>query len=124
MVTTALKYIYVNVQSKARKRPGFISFLKLNWKIISAFFLFSAMALLVFYIYGINELTKGAYMIKNYEKQMNTLSLKNKNLQVDFAKTGFLGNLEAKTRELSFEKTKTVKYIQMQDSDNYFVTVK
>lgn len=105
MATTALKHI-------------------LDWKIFYGSVLFFIMALMLFYIFGINELTGGAYFIKNYEKQISALSLKNKDLQVELAKTGFLGNLEAKTRELSFEKTKTVKYIQMQGSDNHIVTAK
>ncbi|MEK7664940.1 MAG: hypothetical protein AAB361_02250 [Patescibacteria group bacterium] len=79
---------------------------------------------LFFYIYSINELTRGAYLIKNYEKQQNNLLQKNKNLEVDFAKSGFMGNLETKTKELSFEKTKKIKYIQIQTLDDPLAAAK
>ncbi|MDP2741250.1 MAG: hypothetical protein Q8O66_01000 [bacterium] len=124
MDTAILKYFYI--KNKAQSRVGLLRLptLKLNWNIFCFIGLFTIMFLLFFYVYSINELTKGAYSIKNYEKQTNNLLQKNKGLEVEFAKSGFLGNLEVKTKELSFEKTQKIKYIQIQASDNSVAVVK
>ena len=124
MDTVILKYFYI--KNNAQSRAGFLGFptLKLNWNILCFIGLFTIMFLLFFYVYSVNELTKGTYLIKNYEKQTNNLLQENKGLEVDFAKSGFLGNLEVKTKELSFEKTQKIKYIQIQASDNSIAVVK
>ncbi|TSC94793.1 MAG: hypothetical protein CEN87_327 [Parcubacteria group bacterium Licking1014_1] len=96
--------------------------LKPNWNILCFIGFLAAALFLCFYVYSINELTKGVYFINSYGKQINSLLQKNRNLEVDFAESGFLGNLEIKTKELSFEKTKETKYIQI--LDNSFVVVK
>lgn len=73
-------------------------------------------SLLIFYAFLINELTGGTYLIKSYDKQIKVLSQENKNLEVSFAKTGFLGSVEQKAQDLSFEKTTSVKYVQISDT--------
>ncbi len=75
-----------------------------------------ACSLLIFYAFLINELTGETYLIKSYGKQINALSQKNRNLEVSFAKTGFLGSVEQRAKELNFEKTTSVKYIQILDA--------
>jgi predicted membrane protein len=124
MDIATLKHLYI--KSKAQKGPGLLRLpsVKLNWNILCFAGLIMIMFLLFFYVYSINELTRGAYFIKNYERQTDALLQKNKNLEVGFAKSGFLGNLEIKTKELVFEKVKEVKYIQIQISDNSFAAVK
>ena len=77
---------------------------------------FMVCSLLVFYAFLINELTGGTYLIKNYDNQIEKLSQDNKNLEVSFAKTGFLGMVEQKAEALNFEKTTSVKYIQILDA--------
>ncbi len=77
---------------------------------------FMACCLSILYAFLINELTSGTYFIKNYGKQINILSQENRNLEVSFAKTGFLGTVEQRTKELNFEKTTSVKYIQILDA--------
>lgn len=75
-----------------------------------------ACSLLIFYAFLINELTGGTYLIKNYSKQINTLSQENRNLEVNFAKTGFLESMEQRAKKLNFEKTTSVKYVQILDA--------
>ncbi len=93
-----------------------LKFPSINWRII--FMLGFAMLafLLIFYVYEINQLTGGSYLIKSYEKQINTLSAQNRVLEMNFAKTNLLENIREKTSELNFEKTKEVKYIQIASS--------
>lgn len=72
--------------------------------------------LLVSYVFGINQLTKGSYLIGNYEKKINGLTLESRELQMNFAESSFLGDIQDRVRQLSFEKTTEVKYIQVLDS--------
>jgi len=90
--------------------------ININWKIICIAGFFMACSLLIFYAFLINELTGETYLIKSYGKQINALSQKNRNLEVSFAKTGFLGSVEQRAKELNFEKTTSVKYIQILDA--------
>lgn len=124
MDTVILKNFYIKDQAQNKHSLLRFPAIKLNWNLCCFVGLFMIMFLLFFYVYTINELTKGAYLIKNYEKRTDELSQKNKDLEVSFAKSGFLGNLETKTRELVFEKVKKIKYIQIQVSDNSFAAVK
>jgi hypothetical protein len=89
---------------------------QVNWKIVCFAGFFMALALLVFYAWQVNELTRGYYLVNSYEKQISKLSVENKNLQVSFAENSFLGQVEQKTKALSFVKTTSVKYIQIPDS--------
>lgn len=75
-----------------------------------------ACLLLIVYAFLVNELTGGTYLIKNYSNKIESLSQENKNLEVSFAKTGFLETVEQKAQELNFEKTTSVKYIQILDA--------
>jgi len=75
-----------------------------------------SLALLVFYVWQINDLTRGSYLMGSYEKQITKLSDENKNLQVSFAESSFLGQAMEKVQALNFQKTSSVKYIQVLDS--------
>jgi hypothetical protein len=93
-----------------------ISFPSINWKLVCLFGFFMASALLIFYVYQVNYLTGGTYLISNYEKEANILSQESKNIEVSFAESGFLGEVLQKTQELGFQKTTAVKYIQVPDT--------
>jgi hypothetical protein len=67
-----------------------LNFIKINWKIIYSLVILFSLILLMFYIFRVNELTQGAYSIKNYNKKINSLSKENRALEVNFAKSGFL----------------------------------
>jgi len=114
---TTLTLAYSSSHKSIQKRSSSSVFLGINWKIICILGFIIVCSLLIFYAFLINELTGGTYMIKNYDKQIKTLSQENRNLEVDFAKTGFLGSVEQRTRDLSFEKTTSVKYIQVKTLD-------
>lgn len=74
-----------------------------------------SLMLLVFYVWQINDLTRGSYLINSYEKQISKLSTENKNLEVSFAESSFLGQALQKIQALNFQKTTSVKYIQIPD---------
>ncbi len=110
MTTIALRI------SSAQKKIGSFQMPIINWKLIFVVSLFMASFLWIFYTYQINKLTEGAYLIKNYDKQIKGLLQESKNLEVNFAESSFLGQVEKKTEELGFKKTSSIKYIQIMDS--------
>ena len=124
MTTAILKYLWAYNKEQSKTRILKFPFLSLNWNISYIIGFIIITFSLFFYVYSINELTRGAYLIKKYEKAADSLLQKNKTLEVGFAKSGFVGNLEAKTKELGFEKIQKIKYIQIQKTDDSLATAK
>jgi len=114
MTTATLTYSRVrkNVTGKLKE----IELPKVNWGIVCIAGLMLCAFLLFFYIYQINVLTKGTYLISSYGKDIAEISKENKKLEVSFAENSFLGEVLTKTQELNFEKTTSVKYIQILES--------
>ena len=79
---------------------------------ISCAFLIT-LCLSVFYVLQINYMVGGSYLIKKYQKQIDSLSQENKILESDFAKTSFMGTIGEKTQAMNFEKVKEIKYVQI-----------
>ena len=71
------------------------------------------LSLLVFYIFQANEVVKGTYSIKQYEKSFAQASLENNNLKINFSKSNSLDSIEVLAQNLNFEKNTGAKYIQM-----------
>lgn len=88
---------------------------KINFKAICVLGFISAGFLLIFYAFLINEITGGIYSIKKYQNQIYDLSKEGKDLEVSFAKTGFMGMVNQRARDLGFEKIISVKFIQILD---------
>lgn len=88
----------------------------INWKIVCCTGFFIGLFLLIFYVWQINDLTRGYYLINSHEKQISKLSEENKNLEVSFAESSFLGQALIKIQALNFQKTTSVKYIHIPDS--------
>lgn len=90
---------------------------EINWKrfyfICILFLAVFAFLFLLFYVFGINDLTEGSYLVKNYHKEIANLSEENAKLETISAEIGFLGSIQEKAKELSFQKAKNIKYIQV-----------
>ena len=99
-----------------QKKIGSLQMPTINWKLIFVAGLFLTSLSWIFYAYQINELIRGAYLIKGYDKQIKGLLQESKKLEVNFAESSFLGQVEKKTEEMGFKKTTSVKYIQIMDS--------
>ncbi|MCX6720401.1 MAG: hypothetical protein NTW11_01190 [Candidatus Staskawiczbacteria bacterium] len=114
MTTAVLGYLKVqkSIQSKVRS----INLPVINWKSVCFVGFFVSLSLLVFYVWQINNLTRGSFLVNSYETQISKLSAENKNLQVSFAENSFLGQAMEKIQALNFQKTTSVKYIQIPDS--------
>jgi hypothetical protein len=113
-MTTAV-FGYIRTQRKIRAKVNPISFPTINWKALCFIGFFVALPLLVFYVWQINDLTRGSYLTVSYEKQISKLSDENKTLQVSFAESSFLGQALEKIKALNFQKTTSVKYMRILD---------
>lgn len=107
------------VHSLSRVKTISLALPEVDWKkfyfvgilLISAFVFLS----LLFYVFGINDLTEGSYLVKKYHKEIANLSIENAKLETASAEIGFLGSIQARATELSFQKVKNVNYIQITD---------
>lgn len=86
---------------------------KFSLKALWIITLISITALLIFYIFQVNFLTKETYLIQNHEKKLNQLSLENENLEINFSKLNSLENIEKYIQSQNFEKISKVKYIRV-----------
>lgn len=110
MTTLALTYRGIHQKVKALSLPA------LNWKLIGLLTIVLFIAMLVSYVVLVNQLTKGVYLIKSYNKEVSALSKKNNILETTFAESGFLGKVSQRAHSLNFEKTTQVTYVQVIDS--------
>ena len=111
----ALNRVQRNIRT-IRARVASIDLPEINWRGVCFIVFFVALALLILYVWQINDLTHGSYLINSYQKQISDLSRENKNFQVSFAESSFLGQALEKIEALNFQKTTSVKYIQILDS--------
>jgi predicted PurR-regulated permease PerM len=113
MTTATLSFN--RVQKNLQARIDSVDMPMVNWKMICFIGFFISLVLLVFYVWQINDLTRGSYTINSYENQISHLSEGNKNLEVSFAESSFLGQALEKIQSLNFQKTTSVQYIQIPD---------
>jgi hypothetical protein len=114
MTTATLTHSRIQKNSYAKTKT--VELPQINWGIICTIGATVCTLLLFFYIYQINVLTKGTYLISSYKNSIEEISKENKKLEVNFAENSFLGEVLTKTQELNFEKTTAVKYIQVLES--------
>ena len=106
-----------SVQRKIQNKVDSIDIPMINWKSICYIGFVAWSVLLVFYVWQVNGLTRGSYLISNYENQISKLSDENKNLQISFAENSFMDEAMVKVQGLNFQKAVNVKYINiMEDS--------
>jgi len=105
--------------SSINKKANFFSFPKINWKTYCLCGFLISLSLAILYVFGINHMIQGSYLIKEYQRQIETLSKENKVLEADFAKTSFMGTIREKTQAMSFEKVKKVKYMQILETSAF-----
>jgi hypothetical protein len=72
--------------------------------------------LLFFYIYQINILTSGTYLISKNKSSIGEISKENKELEVLFAENNYLEKILSRIEDSDFQKTVSIKYIQIMDN--------
>jgi hypothetical protein len=110
--TLTLSRVQKNVQAKIDS----VDLPMINWKKVCFIGFFMSLALLVFYVYQINSLMQGSYIVKGYQSQISKLTEENKTLEVSFAEDSFLGGALDKVQALNFQKATSVKYMQISDA--------
>ena len=86
---------------------------KFNLKLFYILTFLSIFSLLVFYIFQINSIIQKTYLLQNYEKELTKLQEENQNLEINFAKSNSLENLESLVQNLNYEKVEKIRYIQV-----------
>ena len=109
MSTAILRFHHAFTRHKSVKLHA----IRLPWKGIYALAGICALMLLVFYIFGVNKLTQGAYILQRGNQQVADLVSKNQDLQAQFAQSTFLGGISQQAMQLGFEKTQHVAYVQI-----------
>lgn len=61
-------------------------------------------------------MTRSAYVIKNYAKEMELLFKENRSFQAQFTQAGLLEQFMQKAKDLSFEKTTNPTYVKIPDN--------
>ena len=115
-MTTAVLNLNAKLHKKIQSRVEAIDLPAINWKLVLICGFFVCLSLLVFYVWQVNNLTKGYYLINSYENQIESLTQENKNLEVSFAESSFWQDASIKIQALDFQKADSVKYVQMPDS--------
>ncbi|MFC1663640.1 hypothetical protein ACFL0A_00725 [Patescibacteria group bacterium] len=86
--------------------------LKIFWALSSVLII----SLLFFCLFQINEIAKGNYLTKNYQKKIADLSGENKGLEITASQLNSLTNIEALVANLNFEKITKIHYIKVLES--------
>jgi len=116
MTTITLAYARIQkIQESVRSKVKAIEAPMVNWRAICVVGFLGALFLVVFYVWQVNYLTAGSYLVADYQKQISQLSDQNKGLQISFAESSFMGQALEKIHAMSFQKTTYVKYIQVPD---------
>jgi len=116
MTTATLTLTYSRMKKNVSGKIKSVEMPQINWGIVCFAGVVLCSFLLFFYIYQINVLTRGTYLISSYKNSIGEISEKNKKLEVSFAENSFLGEVLTKTQDLNFQKTTSVKYIQVLES--------
>ena len=114
-MTTAV-LTYSGVQKRIRSRVSDITFPRINWKLVCFVIFFVCLSLLVYYVWQVRYLTSSTYLVSGYEQQIDKLLDEKKNIEVGFAESSFLGQVQQKVRDLNFQKATAVIYIQLPDT--------
>ncbi len=100
-------------QNSSYNKVSALSLPGINWKLFYLGMLLMFSVVLVFYVFSVNELTKGVYTIKQYNKEITSLVKENKILANNFSNNNFLIKTQDRAEQLAFEKTKDIKYVQI-----------
>ena len=101
---TTLALSAKSVQRKVKS----ISLPMINWKLFYLMGIALALVMVISYIFLINQLTEGVYLIKKYNKDISSLYKENDVLEARFAKINFMENVVSKTKD--------IKYLQIIES--------
>lgn len=100
-----------------------MSFPRINWKMLYVSVALFSLLMLIFYVYSVNKITESVLVVRDYNKQIDELSRENSTLEASLAQVSFWGNIMEGAKELNFEKTSGVKYLQIPVTDSSLAKV-
>ena len=109
------KCLNVKINSALALNPPILikRYFALKWRFSLRIFMILGFVLivllLIFYVFQVNEVTRASFLISNYQKKIEELSQKNKNLEINFSQLD-LGPL---LKNLGYEKIEKIYYIQI-----------
>ena len=93
-----------------------VSLPRVNWKAVYVLGISACLLLSVLYVFYVNKLTYGTYLIKSYNRDIATLSRENRSMEAQFAESGILDQIHDKVNQLGFEKASHIKYVEILDN--------
>lgn len=106
----------MTTQTLSIKRSPSIALPRINLRVVLFFAICTAIFLSVLYIFQINKMIAGGYMVKNYQKQAATLAQEGKTIELSLAEGDSLDVVKVKSKALGFKKVESIKYIKVLDA--------
>lgn len=100
------------------KKANTFSLPKFNQNVLLLVLGFISICLLFLYIVNVNALTRGSYIVKEYDKKITLISDEKKNLEISFQQNNFLDSMQQKAATLGFSKVDRLKYVQISNDLN------
>jgi len=102
---------YISTLSTVSFLPK-IEFLSKGFRhLVLIMILFLILPLLAFYVFQVGMITKGNYLVKNYTREVENLSLENEMLKIEAVRNLSLENAEKEIQKLNFVPVSEIKYI-------------
>jgi len=70
----------------------------------------------IFYIFQVCRITQESYLILSYQEQINELSAKNENLEINLSQNNSLKIIDELIEEMDYEKIGQIHYIKILES--------
>lgn len=109
MSTAVLRLQYRAIQRTVTS----LQVMHINWKLLYVCMIAACALMLVWYVFSVNQLTQGSFLIKNYNRDIKALAAQNRDLETSFAQASFWGGIQDKAQALNFEKTTEVSYVKV-----------
>lgn len=89
--------------------------LALNWNVMMRLGIVAIVFFSLLYVFQVNKLAKGYYLVNKYEKTASQLQEENRDLQVSLANNSVLDKISEKVQSMNFQPNTSVKYIYILD---------
>jgi len=100
--------------------PFAIKTFSLNWKAVLGFIqilvILTALTLFLFYIFQVDSFATEKYLIGDYQKELNKLTIESKALELNSLQANSLNNIIASLEDLNLERVDKTYYIRVLDT--------
>ncbi len=106
----------MTTQTLSLRKASSIALPRVNLRVLLFFSICVALFLSVLYIFQINSMIAGGYIVKSYQKQVEVLAQETRYIELSLSEGDNLDAIKAKTRDLGFQRVATIRYIQVLDA--------